>query len=100
MSELVLETVEKYRDVTAWDFFGCTVTYREFGEKIDECARAVAAAGIKPGERVTICMPNTPQAVIMFYAVNRAGAVANMVHPLSAEEEIVSTQQLGERPRR
>ncbi len=34
-------------------------------------------------------MPNTPQAVIMFYAVNRVGAVANMVHPLSAEEEIV-----------
>jgi len=89
MSELVLETVRKYEKVTAFDFFGCTLTYREFGEKIDECARAVAAAGIKPGERVTICMPNTPQAVIMFYAVNRAGAVANMVHPLSAEEEIV-----------
>lgn len=89
MSELVLETVRKYENVTAFDFFGCTLTYREFGEKIDECARAVAAAGIKPGERVTICMPNTPQAVIMFYAVNRAGAVANMVHPLSAEEEIV-----------
>jgi len=34
-------------------------------------------------------MPNTPQAVIMFYAINLIGAVANMVHPLSAEEEIV-----------
>lgn len=89
MSEIVLETVKKYQNITAFDFFGCTMTYREFWEKIDECARAVAAAGIKPGERVTICMPNTPQAVIMFYAVNRAGAVANMVHPLSAEEEIV-----------
>ena len=89
MSALVLETVKKYPDITAVEFFGSTLTYRAFGDKIDKCARALAAAGIKPGERFTICMPNTPQAVIMFYAVNRIGAVANMVHPLSAEEEIV-----------
>jgi long-chain acyl-CoA synthetase len=88
MSALVLETVKKYPDITACDFFGSTLTFREFAEKIDACARALAATGIKPGERVTICMPNTPQAIIMFYAVNRVGAVANMVHPLSAQEEI------------
>ncbi|MGX8706122.1 MAG: AMP-binding protein, partial [bacterium] len=40
------------------------------------------------GERITICMPNTPQTVVMFYAVNMIGAIANMVHPLSAEGEI------------
>ena len=33
-------------------------------------------------------MPNAPQAVIMFYAVNKVGAIANMVHPLSSEKEI------------
>ena len=89
MSDLVFKAAEKYPDVTAYDFFGATATYREFAEMIDACARALAAAGISPDERVTICMPNTPQAVILFYAVNRIGAVANMVHPLSAEEEIV-----------
>lgn len=89
MSELVLETVNKYPDIKACDFFGSTLTYKIFAGKIDECARALAASGVRPGERVTICMPNTPQAVIMFYAVNTIGAVANMVHPLSAEEEIV-----------
>jgi long-chain acyl-CoA synthetase len=89
MVELVLETVKKYPDLIAYDFFGTKVTYAEFARQIDDCARALAAAGIRPDERVTICMPNTPQAVILFYAVNRIGAVANMVHPLSAEEEIV-----------
>ena len=33
-------------------------------------------------------MPNTPEAAISFYAVNKIGAIANMLHPLSAEEEI------------
>jgi long-chain acyl-CoA synthetase len=89
MVELVLETAVKYPDIMAFDFFGTKVTYREFAGKIDACAKALAALGIKEDERVTICMPNTPQAVIMFYAINRIGAVANMIHPLSAEEEIV-----------
>lgn len=89
MSDLVCQAARKYPDVAAYDFFGCRVSYAEFAGKIDECARALDSAGIKADDRVTICMPNVPQAVIMFYAVNRIGAVANMVHPLSAEEEIV-----------
>jgi long-chain acyl-CoA synthetase len=89
MVRLVLETAEKYPAVTAYDFFGAKVSYREFARQIDACARALKSAGIGPDERVTIAMPNTPQAVIMFYALNRIGAVANMVHPLAAEEELV-----------
>ena len=47
-----------------------------------------AVMGHKKGDRVTICMPNCPQTVIMFYAVNLVGGIANMVHPLSSEKEI------------
>ncbi|NLA87225.1 MAG: long-chain fatty acid--CoA ligase, partial [Clostridiales bacterium] len=89
MSDLVFKAAAKYPDTTAYDFFGAGATYSGFAGQIDACARALSAAGIKPDDRVTICMPNTPQAVVMFYALNRIGAVANMVHPLSAEEEIV-----------
>ena len=46
------------------------------------------ALGIQKGDRVTICMPNCPQAVDSFYALNRIGAVSNMIHPLSAAGEI------------
>ena len=88
MEELVRRASEKYPDLCAYDFLGVRTSYREFANKIDTCAMALAAAGIREAERVTICMPNVPQAVIMFYAVNRIGAVANMVHPLSAVEEI------------
>ena len=51
-------------------------------------AGAFLKAGIKKDDVVTICMPNTPQGVICLYALNRIGAIANMVHPLSSGKNI------------
>ena len=88
MYDKVASISENYPDYIAYDFMGSTTRYKDFIRKVDECARALAAIGVKEGESVTICMPNAPQAVIMFYAVNKIGAIANMVHPLSGEKEI------------
>ena len=88
MYDKVAQIAVNYPNYIAYDFMGSKVKYKDFIRKVDECARALAAIGVKEGERVTICMPNAPQAVIMFYAVNKVGAVANMVHPLSSEKEI------------
>ena len=88
MYNKVAEIAENYPDYIAYDFMGGKVKYKDFIKKVDECARALAAIGVKEDERVTICMPNAPQAVIMFYAINKIGAIANMVHPLSSENEI------------
>ena len=88
MYDKVAEISENYPDLIAYAFMGGKTKYNDFISKVDKCARALAAIGVKPGESVTICMPNAPQAVIMFYAVNKVGAIANMVHPLSSEKEI------------
>lgn len=88
MYDKIAEIAVKYPDYIAYDFMGGKVKYKEFIKKVDECARALTAIGVREGESVTICMPNAPQAVIMFYAVNKVGAIANMVHPLSGEKEI------------
>ena len=88
MYDTVASISENYPDYIAYDFMGSKTRYKDFIRKVDECARALAAIGVKEGESVTICMPNAPQAVIMFYAVNKIGAIANMVHPLSGEKEI------------
>lgn len=88
MCEAVERMGEKYPDYIACDFMGSHIRYAELVESIRECARALRAAGIRENDRVTIAMPNAPQAVYMFYAVNMVGAVANMIHPLSAEGEI------------
>lgn len=88
MYDKVASISENYPDYIAYDFMGSKTRYKDFIRKVDECARALVAIGVKEGESVTICMPNAPQAVIMFYAVNKIGAIANMVHPLSGEKEI------------
>ena len=88
MYDKVANVARNYPNNIAYDFMGGKVRYRDFINKVDNCARALAAIGVKEGEAVTICMPNAPQAVVMFYAVNKIGAIANMVHPLSSEKEI------------
>lgn len=91
MYEAVASIAEKYPDYIAYDFMGSKTTYKMFIKEINDCARALKAIGVKEGEAVTICMPNAPQTMVMFYAVNLVGAIANMVHPLSSEKEIEFT---------
>lgn len=88
MWENVMDAAHKYPDYIAFDFMGKKTTYRDFEKQVNDCAKALCAQGVKPGQRVTICMPNCPQTVVMFYAVNAIGAIANMIHPLSSEKEI------------
>ncbi len=73
---------------TAINYFGNKSTYNSFFNSIDTCAKALKSQGVRKGDVISICMPNTPEAVIMFYAVSKIGAISNMIHPLSAEEEI------------
>lgn len=88
MYEKVKDVAEKHPNNIAFDFMGKHTTYRHMIEKIDQCARSLKTIGIREDDRVTIAMPNCPQAIYMLYAVNLVGAVANMIHPLSAEKEI------------
>ncbi len=88
MWEKVLDVEKEYPDYIAYNFMGKTTTYSKFVKDVNACAKALANIGIKPDDRVTVCMPNCPQAVIMFYAINIVGAIANMIHPLSSENEI------------
>ena len=88
MFEMVNRMAEAHPQAPAYEFFGKKTTFRGFVDRIEQAARAFTAAGLGKDDVITICMPNTPQGLVCFYAVNRIGAVANMVHPLSAEEEI------------
>ena len=72
----------------AINYFDNKISYKNFFIQIDICAKALKSQGIRKKDVVSICMPNTPEAVIMFYAVSKIGAISNMIHPLSAEEEI------------
>ncbi|MBQ5489243.1 MAG: AMP-binding protein, partial [Oscillospiraceae bacterium] len=88
MYEKVAGIAKKYPGYTAFDFQGRSTSYGEMLANINRCAKALRAIGIRENDKVTIIMPNCPQAIYMFYALNAVGAIANMVHPLSAEKEI------------
>ena len=88
MFEALEATAIKYPHNIAFDFMGKSTTYANLIEQIKKCAKALKTIGVREGDRVTIAMPNCPQAIYMFYAVNLVGGIANMIHPLSAEKEI------------
>lgn len=86
--EMVKETAEKYPEDFVYEFMGKKTKYSEFLSKIDTVAKAFVAMGIKKGDRITIALPNIPQAIDSMYALNKIGAIPNMIHPLSAPDEI------------
>ena len=88
MSDALFESARKYPEQIALTFEGKNTTYAKLVPQIRKAEKAFRAIGIKEGDVVTICMPNMPQTVICLYAVNAIGAVASMIHPLSAVHEI------------
>ena len=88
MYQMLRDTAAQYPDHIAYVFMGKKTSYSVFLRRIDRAARALTAMGIGKGDKVTICMPNCPQALDCFYALNRIGAISNMIHPLSAAREI------------
>ena len=88
MYQQVMEAVRKYPDNIAYNFMGKQTTFRAFAARIDAAAKGLYAMGLRKGDRLTICMANTPQALDCFYACNRIGVIPNMIHPLSAAHEI------------
>ena len=88
MYQLLQRNAKQYPNSTAYVFMGKETTYSAFLNRIEAAAKGLTKLGIGRGDRVTICMPNSPQALDCFYALNRIGAVPSMIHPLSAPKEI------------
>lgn len=75
-------------NLTALNYLGTKISFKVFLREIEKTAKSFRSQGIRKGDVVTICMPNTPEALISFYALNKIGAIAEMIHPLSSEVEI------------
>lgn len=82
------ESARKYPDSPCTIFKGAKITYREMNELTDRLAAGLADLGLKKGERVGIFMPNTPQFVIAYFAVLKAGGVVVATNPLYSAREI------------
>ena len=88
MIDALMVTARKYPEYFAYEYFGNKITYRIFMRQVEDVAKSLKNYGVDKDDRVTICMPSTPEAICMVYAVNLIGAVSSMIHPLSSEKEI------------
>jgi long-chain acyl-CoA synthetase len=83
------EAARKYPDSPCTIFKGAVITYREMDKLTNQLAAGFASLGVKKGDRVGIFMPNTPQFVLAFFAILKAGGVVVAVNPLYKTKEIV-----------
>ena len=88
MAEQVFLAGTRFPDVSAYEYFGIKRSFRVFEGDVRRMAASLTALGIKKGDRMMLSLPNVPQAVIVFYAINLIGAVACMTHPLSSADEM------------
>ena len=73
---------------TCTNFMGALRTYGDIYADIEKCARALQDAGIKKGDTVAICLPNTPYFVVAYYAALKVGAKLTNINPLYTADEI------------
>lgn len=81
MYELLWSSNKDYLENTALNYYGRKFTYGQLFDGIEKASKAFSALGVKKGEVVIICTVNTPEMVYALYALNRLGAIANMVDP-------------------
>lgn len=87
--EYMYENNKDYPRDIALNYFGRKISYAELFANIDKTAAAFQAIGVKEDEIVTVALPSIPEALYVVYALNKIGAVANMIHLLAGKNEII-----------
>jgi long-chain acyl-CoA synthetase len=87
---LLEEAAKNYPDAPCTIFKGARITYKEMNERTDRLAAGLAALGVKKGDRVGIFMPNTPQFVLAYFGIIKAGGIVMATNPLYSKREIES----------
>ncbi len=82
------QSAQKYPDRACTIFKGAVVTFKEMNEISDHLAGGLVAMGVKKGDRVGIFMPNSPQFVMAYFAILKAGGVVVATNPLYTPAEI------------
>src|SRR6187402_3306420 len=76
LTDLLDHAVATWPERVAIDFMGRRWTYAELGSLVDHAARGLQDIGVKPGDRVGLCLPNTPYYVALYFATFRVGGIA------------------------
>ncbi|WP_115727237.1 AMP-binding protein [Actinomyces culturomici] len=86
--EILRTAASFYPDRVAVDYFGKEITYSDLLDRALRAAGVLVAAGVRKGDAVAVALPNCPQAIVVFYACMRIGAVVAEHNPLAPAAEI------------
>jgi len=86
--QLLEDSARKHPDHPCTIFKGATITYKQMNDMSDQVAAALSAMGVKKGQPVGIFMPNTPQFVMCYYGILKAGGVVVASNPLYTPREM------------
>lgn len=79
--EMLWKNNKDHQDNIALNYYDRKITYGQLFDGIEKAAKAFSALGVQHGEIVAICSVNTPETLYVLYALNRLGAIANMIDP-------------------
>ena len=88
LSWLLDEASRTFSATTALEYYGTRISYAQLLSLAERFARALVRLGVKPGDRVSLCMPNVPQFPIAFFGALKAGAVVVPTNPLYTQPEL------------
>lgn len=89
--QYIYDNNKDYTSNTALNYFGRKISYAALFDNIEKAAKAFSTIGVKAGDIVTIMSMHTPEVIYSVYALNRIGAVANLVYMTLSEDEIAET---------
>ena len=89
MYEYVYNANQNNLNKIALNYYGTEITYGALFYNISKVACALENIGVKKGDIVTVCMINSPEAIYLLFALNKIGAIANMIYGTSTEKEII-----------
>ncbi|MBI3048471.1 MAG: long-chain fatty acid--CoA ligase [Acidobacteria bacterium] len=78
----------EHRSETVLLFKGASMSYGQLETLSDACAAALAALGVRPGDRVALLLPNCPQFVIAQFGIWKAGGIVVPLNPIYTEREL------------
>src|SRR5881396_2282277 len=90
VQDLLRRTAKQYGDQPAVTFYGNTLKYRALDAAVDRFAAGLRSIGVRPGNRVSLHLPNTPHFIVAFFAVLRAGGIVVQTNPLYTPRELAS----------
>ncbi len=94
LGRLLDETAERFAEATALVYQGRQWTYQELRREVNRLAGGLAHRGVRRGDRVLIALPNCPEFILSFFAVQKLGAVVVNVGPLMGVDDLARVMSL------